>query len=366
MQRKKVLLVVEAMGGGVFTYIVSLANRLADAYDIYLAYATRPQTPEDYRDYFDPRVHLIAVCNFTREISPKKDLKAFFELIRLKREIRPDIIHLHSSKAGVLGRLAFVAGKTPLFYTPHGYSFLMENASRSKQKMYRVIEAALAKTRCVTISCSEGEHRETLRLTRRAEKINNGIDLEEIDREIAKLSPETEKEDGHPYTVFTLGRICYQKNPELFNQVAALMPELRFVWIGDGELRDQLQAPNIEVTGWADRATALRIASRADCFLLPSRWEGLPISLLEAMYMKKSCVVSDIIGNHDVIQNGKNGFLCTEPDEFVQAIRATQKPETAARIQECAYQDIMSEYNASVMAKRYAELYEKYSTKDNG
>lgn len=84
------------------------------------------------------------------------------------------------------------------------------------------------------------------------------------------------------------------------------------------------------------------------------------------MYMKKSCVVSDIIGNHDVIQNDTNGFLCTEPDEFVKAIRAAQQPETAARIQEHAYQDIMSEYNASAMAQRYAELYEKYSTKSNG
>lgn len=366
MARKRVLFAVEAMGGGVFTYIVSLANRLANTYDVYLAYATRPQTPENYRDYFDSRVHLIPVRHFTREISPKEDPKALLELVRLRREIRPDIIHLHSSKAGVLGRIAFGAGKTPLFYTPHGYSFLMENASPSKQKMYRLIESALAKTRCVTISCSEGEHRETLRLTRRAEKINNGIDLEEIDRELAAIPETSAQADARPYTVFTLGRICYQKNPELFNQIAERMPELRFVWIGDGELCEQLNAPNIEVTGWVDRASALRIASRADCFLLPSRWEGLPISLLEAMYMKKSCVVSDIIGNHDVIQNDTNGFLCTEPDEFVKAIRAAQQPETAARIQEHAYQDIMSEYNASAMAQRYAELYEKYSTKSNG
>ena len=78
---------------------------------------------------------------------------------------------------------------------------------------------------------------------------------------------------------------------------------VKFVWIGDGELRDQLTSENIEITGWADRSTAIRYAVNADVFLLPSRWEGLPISLLESMYMKKACVVSNVIGNRDVIVN---------------------------------------------------------------
>lgn len=74
MLRKKILYVVEAMGGGVFTYIVDLSNELIKEFDIYIAYAVRPQTPPDYRQYFDKRIHLIEVKNFCREINLKKNL----------------------------------------------------------------------------------------------------------------------------------------------------------------------------------------------------------------------------------------------------------------------------------------------------
>lgn len=81
-KRKKILFIVEAMGGGVFTYIVDLANELVKTYDMYVAYAVRRQTPDNYRDYFDKRISLIEVKNFGRSISPTKDIKAF---LRLKR-----------------------------------------------------------------------------------------------------------------------------------------------------------------------------------------------------------------------------------------------------------------------------------------
>ena len=69
MRKKKVLFVVEAMGGGVFTYITNLANGLSEDFDVYVAYAVRKQTPINYKDYFNKSVHLIKVNNFTRQIS---------------------------------------------------------------------------------------------------------------------------------------------------------------------------------------------------------------------------------------------------------------------------------------------------------
>ena len=82
MKKKKILYIVEAMGGGVFTYIVDLANELVNSYDMYIAYAIRKQTPENYKDYFDKRIHLIEVKSFGREISPKKDIASIFEVSR--------------------------------------------------------------------------------------------------------------------------------------------------------------------------------------------------------------------------------------------------------------------------------------------
>ena len=122
MAKKKILYVVEAMGGGVFTYIVDLANELVNEFDMYIAYAVRPQTPSNYKEYFDKRIHLIEVKSFCREIKPAQELKAIKEVKAIAEEVKPNIIHLHSSKAGVIGRIAFNGKDIPLFYTRHGYT----------------------------------------------------------------------------------------------------------------------------------------------------------------------------------------------------------------------------------------------------
>lgn len=347
---KKILFVAEAMGGGVFTYLVDFANELCQAYEVYIAYAIRPQTPDNYREYFDERVHLIEVKNFTRSINPLKDVKALFEIKKIRQEVNPDIIHLHSSKAGALGRFAYDGNKFPLFYTPHGYSFLMENYNPIKRALFKAVEIVCAKKNCTTVSCSYGEHQETQKLTNKARYVDNGINVQNLERMLEKVS-----RVEHPFTVFTLGRICYQKNPKLFNRVAESMPEIKFLWIGDGELKGELKSQNIEITGWVDRAEALNRSVNADVFLLTSLWEGMPISLLESMYMRKLCVVNDVIGNHDVIESGRNGFVCRTIDEFTRAIL---EERTETLIEE-AYEDIMTKYNAVVMAKKYVEIYER-------
>lgn len=349
--KKKILYVVEAMGGGVFTYIVDLANELVKEYDMYIAYAVRIQTPSNYYKYFDRRIHLIEVKNFGREINPIKDIKAFSEIKEIVKKLNPDIIHFHSSKAGVIGRIAFNGKQMPMFYTPHGYSFLMKNYNTTRRMLFRMIETLCAKTNCMTISCSAGEYQETLKLTRHAMYINNGINT----KTLQKMVEEVEVKD-HPFTVFTLGRICYQKNPILFNRVAEAMPDVRFLWIGEGELQNELKASNIEITGWSERADALRKSMNADVFILTSLWEGLPISLLECMYMKKPCVVSDVIGNHDVIRNEENGYVCNSVDDFVKAISKIRAGK-AKKVIEKAYKDIFDFYDTKVQAKAYSKIY---------
>lgn len=158
--------------------------------------------------------------------------------------------------------------------------------------------------------------------------------------------------------MFTLGRICYQKNPVLFNQIAEVIPEVHFLWIGDGEMREELKASNIEITGWMDRKDALSKSVSADVFLLTSLWEGLPISLLEAMYMKKPCVVNDVIGNHDVIHNGVNGYVCNKVSEFVASIKDVIAGK-AERLAEAAYEDILNKYNTTDMADKYLAIYDE-------
>lgn len=352
--KKKLLYIVEAMGGGIFTYIVDMANQLADKYDIYIAYALRPQTPESYTQYFDKRVKLIRIHNFTRSIKLTSDIKAFFEIRNVVREIQPDIVHLHSSKAGILGRWAINPDEIPVFYTPHGYSFLMADQSSYKRFFYKLLERVSARKGCTTISCSKGEHEETLKITHNAIYVNNGINVGQLQELLDSINDSTE---DRPFTVFTLGRIGEQKNPILFNSIAKAMPDIQFLWIGDGELKSCLDSDNIEITGWIERKEALKKALNADVFILTSLWEGLPMSLLEAMYMKKLCIVSNVIGNKDVISTNVNGFVCESKDEFVSSIQIARNTEVTNIIDK-AYKDIISQYNINTMVKAYSKIYE--------
>ena len=216
-----------------------------------------------------------------------------------------------------------------------------------------MIEFICAKRHCITISCSKGEHMESLKLTSHAVYVDNGINMEEIQQIIESI-----ERGSQPFTVFTAGRICYQKNPELFNQIAEAMPAVRFLWIGDGSMRKELRSPNIEITGWMTREQAMRHMAEGDVFILTSRWEGLPISLLEAMYLKKPCIVSNVIGNQDVISNGENGFVCQTAEDFVEALYKVQH-ETHGMMTEKAYQDILRLYNTKVMAEKYSMIYRR-------
>lgn len=362
MKKIKVLFVVESMSTGVFSYLTDLSNLLINYYEVYVAYGLRKETPKDIENYFDSRVRLIRVKNFQRQINPIADSKAIIEIKKIAKNIQPDIIHLHSTKAGFLGRFAFNSRQTPIFYTPHGYLFLKEENNFLKKQIFRSAEWIAAKRGAITISCGPGEQQESSLLTKNAIEIDNGIDIKSLNGILKKV-----KTKGHIPTVFTSGRISYQKNPTLFNQIAQALPQIKFVWIGDGDLVETLTSPNIEVKGWLSRKEALAITKNSDIFLLPSRWEGLSMSLLESMYMKKLCIVSDISGNNDVIINEKNGYICKNVNEYVSAIvKGFDNQAVRNNLVNCAYNDIVNHYNMDFVVKEYRKNYEKeLKMKDN-
>ena len=129
----RVLHIVESFAGGVITSVTQLCNlQSKDGYEVYLAHSIRLGTPADYRRFLMPDITVIKL-NLSRQINPWRDLRGLFQIGRMIKEISPDIIHLHSSKAGFLGRLAVFlgAGKgSKIFYSPRGFSFLQENNSK--------------------------------------------------------------------------------------------------------------------------------------------------------------------------------------------------------------------------------------------
>ena len=103
--KKKIVHVVESFGGGVYNFLVDLLNNTIDEFDITVIYALRPQTPDNFIIDFDKRIKFIHSKYMTRSIG-LNDLKAFFEIKKLIKNESPDIVHCHSSKAGLLTRLA--------------------------------------------------------------------------------------------------------------------------------------------------------------------------------------------------------------------------------------------------------------------
>ncbi|MCH1947753.1 glycosyltransferase [Enterocloster sp. OA13] len=354
---KRILMVCEAFGGGVFTYVSQLCNDMCNDFEVYLAYAIRPQTPTNYREFLDNRVHTFEIKSFKSKgmINILNDIKVINELRTIERTVKPNVIHLHSSVAGGFGRLAFKGKNNTVVYTPHGYAHILMG-SGVKCKMYALIETILGKfSNAVTLTCCESEDRVAKGLSKRTAYIETGVNLVELSTSLDNI--DSFKNDK--FTVFTLGRACVQKQPQLFNRIAELVPEARFVWIGNGELEYQLTAPNIEITGWKPRKEALAMAKSADAFILCSLGEAIAMSLIENMYIKKLILVSNVMGNKSVIQDSVNGYVCEKAEDYAKRIKAAMK-EFPTELPERAYQDVINIYNTEVMKQKYKKFYNSY------
>lgn len=347
-----VLMVCEALGGGVFAYVQQLCNDMAGEFDVSLAYAQRSQTPDGFVDGFDSRVRLMEVPGFG-DLAPACVVRTVRRLREIEREVRPDIIHLHSSIAGGVGRLAFSAKRCEVVYTPHGYAFALMPPGK-KAVAYHALEHVLGRRDCTTLTCCKSEDDVARTLTKRTAFIETGIDLADFDRRLRDVDPERDKR----FTVYTLGRACDQKQPAVFNRIAELVPEARFIWIGSGELEGELTASNVEITGWKSRYEALALAKGADAFVLCSLGEAIAMSLIENMCIGKLALVSDVMGNRSVIRDGVNGWVCREPEEYAARIREAMA-EYPQELADRARRDVEETYNTEAMRAKYASFYKQ-------
>lgn len=360
--KKKVLEIVESFGSGVYMMINDLCNELCSDFDIIIAYGNRPETPLYFKDDFNSKIKFIEIKNFTRKINIKKDFAALKEVRKIIKNEKPDIIHLHSSKAGVLGRIAANGKKYNMLYTPHGFSFLKQDDSKLKRYCYKMIEKTMTiiNHECTIVGCSQGEYEEAKKISNNSIQINNGINTKKI-KKVIETFPKY-KVNFNNLKICTIGRIDYQKNPKLFNDIAKSLPKNKFTWIGDGELREDLSSPNICITGWKNSKEVLRELNKNDVFILTSLWEGLPIALLEAGYSKKICIVTNIIGNRDVIKNEVNGFLASNAEEF-KIIINNLNIEKYRKISNEIFKNIEYKFNIKKLSEEYKKIYNKQQNK---
>ena len=362
---KTILHITECLGSGVLYYVKNLCEWQIKDFRVIVAYSTRPETPEDFKKQFDSKVEFIRVNGFTREIRPLHDMTAFVNIRRIVKRVNPDLIHLHSTKAGVLGRWAIDCNKYRVLYSPHAYSFLMENCSYTKRQIYKSIEKLSDRKKVVTVTDIDGELEASKCVTHNSICIPNGINCSEMDAlmDEARLLIESNKvKDSDVKTVCMIGKVVPQKNPSLFNEIAHRFKEVRFVWIGAGPLENQLDSENIEITGWISRSEAVARIMTSDLVLFTSKWESLSIALLEAMYIGKMCIVSNADGNKDVVKDGINGYVCKEIADYISYIKeALADPDMIKKMGEKSRLAVIEKYNLTAMENEYKKYFKLWN-----
>lgn len=357
MKKIKVIHVIEALGGGVYSYFCDLTQSLGqdNRIETVIIYNDKRSeiVPENVPKDFHPNVRLI-LLDMEESISPFKDWKSIKGLETIFKEEKPDVIHLHSSKAGVLGKIAAKKShsKALLYYTPHGYSFLRKDISKTKIFVFKNIERVMASFHnATTIACGDTELLEAKNLHDKVRLIRNGIPYNSIKSNLKLVKNEN-------LTVGILGRITHARNPALFNNIALSLPEVQFKWIGDGVLRNEITAPNIEVTGWfMNREEGLKRLNEIDIYLQTSLWEGLPIAVLEAMTLEKPVIATNVIGNKDIVIDDKTGYLIDNQLQAVQAIEKLKNSELRFKLGTQGSLRVDKVFNSSKNFKSLVDLY---------
>lgn len=313
----KIVHVTEAFGGGVLSFLVDLCNRSVTAgYDVVVVYSERDETPKNVRELFDPSVRLVNV-RMRRAISPLHDFAGVLQLTHRLRVERPDVIHLHSSKAGALGRVAARLGArhARVIYSPHGLSFLRSDVPRWQQGLYLTFERLADSLGGTVVACSLGELDELRRRVRvrNARLIENGVETEQVPKRRVRADRRT--------IVGMMGRASYQKNHQWFVEVANRLAQagVEFVWIG-GEAAEAGDDAAVRCTGWVPRNDALAAMAGLDLYVQTSRWEGMPLAVIEAQVAGIPAIVTNVIGNRDIVVHGKTGFIASSLDEITEYV----------------------------------------------
>lgn len=272
------------------------------------------------------------VPSLARPIRPHRDLAALAALTRLLRRTRPAIVHTHSSKAGILGRLAArLAGVPVVVHTIHGYGFNDEQPAVLRRLFIRLERSVAPLTsRFIAVSRANLDRGVDLGLfpRHRAILIRSGIPLASFERAGAMrrsdgLRAELRIPDNAPL-VGMIACLKPQKAPLDFVEVAArvarLIPEAVFVLAGDGELRGRVQEridrlslrDRIRLLGW--RRDVPRLLAALDVMLLTSLWEGLPRVVPEAIAAGVPVVATAVDGTTDILKEGETGMVCAPHD----------------------------------------------------
>ncbi|HEX6519521.1 MAG TPA: glycosyltransferase [Streptosporangiaceae bacterium] len=298
-------------------------------------------------------LEVIVEPGLRRAIDPRRDLWALAALAGLLRERSFDVVHTHTAKAGVLGRLAARRADVPrIVHTYHGFPF-HEFQSRLRRSGYVAIERRLGRITDVALCVGTGVAVEVIRRglvpPERVRTIGVVVDGVPESRPARASRERARLLLGVPAdatVIGCVGRLAYQKAPEDFLAAIAAVrrPEVTGVWVGGGELAGRIgrlaavrSIPRVVLVG--ERSDVLELLPAFDVFLLPSRYEGLPTVVVEAMACGIPVVATAVNAVPDLVVPGETGLLVPpgRPDLMADAVRyLLDHPATAARMADVA------------------------------
>jgi len=316
----RILHVIESDGGTV-EFIFLLAKYSPEAEHVVFAgkraWEALKKIQQLKPQEFPTNIKMVFWVGAYRELNPFKDLSAFLSLSKwLKGQSNYDALHLHSSKAGFVGRLAaWMLGEKKVVYTTQAVSFIRKDISQFKKSLFILLEKWGHKLGGTVVCCSDSEKRALTEKGIQAITIPNGTEMP------SRLIPPKLPID--PIQVISVGRATIQKNPVLFRQIADHFkgnPSIEFVWVGDGEMKEVLFSENIRITGWLSREKVREELANAHIYVSTASWEGMPFAVLEAMAYGKPLILSDCIGNIDLVDHESNGYIFHKDEEAVQRL----------------------------------------------
>jgi glycosyltransferase involved in cell wall biosynthesis len=321
------------------------------------------------------------VPSLVRPIRPWRDLDALLRLVRLLRRDRPLIVHTHSSKAGILGRIAArLAGVPVVVHSIHGFGFHDAQPAPLRAALVAAERAAARlTTHFIAVSRANLERGKALGIIRpgQASLIRSGVRVAAFEaaarRAAAGGRARLRRDLGVPEEAPLVGMVAClkpQKAPLDFVEVAARVaagePGARFVIAGDGELRPAVEA-RARALGLADRLRLLGwhrdipgLMAALDVLVLTSLWEGLPRVLPEAIATGVPIVATGVDGTADILADGETGLVCRPRDVAglaARVMRLLRSPEEGRRLAERARR-VLPEFDIDAMVRAQEELYE--------
>lgn len=380
LSSRRALHVMEATIGGTKRHLHELATGLREAgWEVEIACPrVRDEAHGDVSFWDQMAAAGVPLHEVPMRRSPltRANAAAILRLASLIRRGRYAVVHAHSSIAGAVARpAAMLSGRRPkVVYTPHGFAFLTPGSAR-RRRVYLAAERALGRLtdRLIALSPTEAEAaaRYGVAPAARIATIPNGILSRDLPSRQAAAEVRRHEGWGDAPVVGTVARMTAQKDPITWLRAAARIaqarPDVRLVWVWGAEMEEEVRAEarrlgldsRLQFLGY--RSDARQLIAAFDVFLLASRFEGLPYTVIEALACGTPVVATDVVGTRDVVRHGATGLLAEPGDPealAAHALRLLDHPQEARALAGAGRADALARFSVERMVEQTAALYD--------